>query len=93
MKRGPDPLDRPSSLTIIFCLEMLLFAAFLGRWKTTNDLVQGSDKHHRQDQGHEHLLTARIGEIPVRPWQLTSSDQVRRARKGDHTEDDSGKVG
>jgi hypothetical protein len=82
-----------SPVTLHFSLWVcLLFAAFLGRRKTTNDFVQGSDKHHRQDQRHEHLLTTRIGEIPVRPGQLTSSDQVCRAREGDQRKDDSGDV-
>jgi hypothetical protein len=91
-EKRADHGDQLSSITQFYGSNFLLLAGFFWCWETPNDLVQGPDKHARQDQRDQHLLTAWIGEISVRPGQLTSSDQVCRARKGDHAKDDSGQV-
>ena len=84
--------DRPSSMIHFYGLSFLLLVAFLGGGKTPNDFVQCPNEHARQNQRDQHLLTARIGKVSVRPGPSASSDQVRCAGEGDCAQDDSGKV-
>ena len=84
--------DRPSSMIHFYCSSFLLLIALFGGGKTPNDLVQCPNEHARQNQRDQHLLTARIGKVSVRPGPSASSDQVRCAGEGDCAQDDSGKV-